>query len=152
MPPLPTDNGNTGIFYLVSKLGQNVNNPRSICAARASIEIPMSSETWFIFLLEFIRFEFTMDKTILQQILAFSPRLGAKKENCNLVSGISSDGRSRWCCCIHDGESFPEKWCYQENAAADWSDEEFNTSSTLELLQLVALWKVLALCWCWDRI
>lgn len=73
VPALPTDSGNTGIFNLVPKLGQNVNNPRSICAARASIEIPVFRDLIY-FLLEFIRLEFstfTMGETVLQQILAF---------------------------------------------------------------------------------
>lgn len=91
----------------------------SIHTARASIEIPMSSDQIY-FLREFIKLKFRIFagyETILQQISVLSARLGAES-NCNLVSVISSEKRSQWYCCIWDGESFSAKWYYQGNEIA----------------------------------
>lgn len=117
----------------------------SIHAARASIEIPVSSHLIY-FLLEFIRFKFRIfagDETILQQISALSARLDAKRATAtwyeeSLVRREANGTVASEMVNLFQ-QSGTTKGMKLRQTAAEWNDEEVKISNALELLELLIL-------------
>lgn len=117
----------------------------SLHAARASIEIAMSSDLIY-FLLEFIRLKFRIfsgEEIILQETSAFSARLGAKRvtatwyQECLVRKEANGTVASEMVNLFQESDTI--KGMQLRRTAVEWNDEEVKISGALELFELVIL-------------
>lgn len=147
------------VWYL--SWGRTSRTHWSIHAARASIEIPMSSDL-MSFLLEFLRLKFRIfagEETVLQQISALPARLGAKRVTATWYqeSLVRNEANGT---VASEVVNLSAKWCYQGNEIATksswvewWGSEDFQCSWTLIISDIVTglrIWRYLCVeYWGW---